>query len=296
MVWDFSASRSFPWKESTTPNRKKEDVRPIFWSNRPSSYLARTSSWDEFPNGRWGDSRSPAFGDLSDYHLFGISKDTTDKKKLWGNEHQSLSSICNIFLSYLKGEIKMLPWSDSLMSAETIKINDKLNLLNQNGFLTINSQPKVNGASSDDKEVGWGNKGGFVYQKEYVEFFTSPENCVLLLKLFQKYPTMSYHAINSKGEQYKNTKNRVNAVTWGVFPDSEIKQPTVVDSESFIVWKEEAFALWKVWGSIYEKDSTSRILIDTIHDTFFLVNIVDNDFINGDLFKLFEEVISMKKK
>jgi hypothetical protein len=31
--------------------------------------MQRTSSWDEFPNGRWGDSRSPAFGDLTDYHI-----------------------------------------------------------------------------------------------------------------------------------------------------------------------------------------------------------------------------------
>ena len=31
--------------------------------------MQRTASWDEFPNGRWGDSRSPAFGDLTDYHI-----------------------------------------------------------------------------------------------------------------------------------------------------------------------------------------------------------------------------------
>jgi len=27
--------------------------------NRPKSYVERTDSWDDFPNGRWGDSRSP---------------------------------------------------------------------------------------------------------------------------------------------------------------------------------------------------------------------------------------------
>lgn len=55
-----------------TITREKEEVRPIFWSNRPQSYIHRTSSWDEFPNGRWGDSRSPAFGDLTDYHLMSL--------------------------------------------------------------------------------------------------------------------------------------------------------------------------------------------------------------------------------
>ena len=29
----------------------------------------------------------------------------------------------------------------------------------------------------------------------------------------------------------------VNAVTWGVFPAKEIIQPTVVDPQSFAVWK-----------------------------------------------------------
>lgn len=27
-------------------------VRPIFWSNRPQSYISRTKDWDSFPNGR----------------------------------------------------------------------------------------------------------------------------------------------------------------------------------------------------------------------------------------------------
>lgn len=30
----------------------------------------RTQHWDEFPNGRWGSSESPAFGELKDYYLF----------------------------------------------------------------------------------------------------------------------------------------------------------------------------------------------------------------------------------
>jgi methylenetetrahydrofolate reductase (NADPH) len=50
-------------------HRPSEDVRPVFWVNRPKSYLSRTAQWDEFPNGRWGDTRSAAYGDLTDYHL-----------------------------------------------------------------------------------------------------------------------------------------------------------------------------------------------------------------------------------
>ena len=53
-----SQRRRLPWRPSTMANREKEDVRPIFWANRPKSYVARTEGWDEFPNGRWGDSSS----------------------------------------------------------------------------------------------------------------------------------------------------------------------------------------------------------------------------------------------
>ena len=45
------------------------EVRPIFWANRQSSYAVRTKEWEEYPNGRWGDLRSPAYGDLSEYYL-----------------------------------------------------------------------------------------------------------------------------------------------------------------------------------------------------------------------------------
>ena len=51
-----------------------------------------------------------------------------------------------------------------------------------------------------------------------------------------------------------------------------------------MVWKEEAFALWlSAWGSLYPEGSDSRRLLETIHDTFYLVNVVDNDFESGDL-------------
>ncbi|KAG7570467.1 hypothetical protein ISN45_Aa04g030620 [Arabidopsis thaliana x Arabidopsis arenosa] len=48
----------------------KEDVhRPIFWANRPKSYISRTKGWEDFPQGRWGDSRSASYGALSDHQF-----------------------------------------------------------------------------------------------------------------------------------------------------------------------------------------------------------------------------------
>lgn len=53
--------------QSLTPSRRAETIRPIFWANRAQSYVSRTENWDEYPNGRFGDSRSPAYGELDGY-------------------------------------------------------------------------------------------------------------------------------------------------------------------------------------------------------------------------------------
>jgi hypothetical protein len=72
-----------------------------------------------------------------------------------------------------------------------------------------------------------------------------------------------------------------------------VLQPTVVDPEAFMVWKDEAFNLWlEQWASIYDDESLSYELMHTIHDTYMLVNVVDNNFQNGDLFSIFDEIVS----
>jgi methylenetetrahydrofolate reductase (NADPH) len=51
-----------------------------------------------------------------------------------------------------------------------------------------------------------------------------------------------------------------------------------------MIWKEEAFQSWlDQWALIYGTDSTSFKFLENIHNSFFLMNVVDNDFINGDL-------------
>lgn len=61
------------------------------------------------------------------------------------------------------------------MASESTDIIENLRWMNEHGFLTINSQPKVNGLPSSDPTFGWGGDGGFVFQKAYVEFFVAPE-------------------------------------------------------------------------------------------------------------------------
>jgi len=282
--------KSLPWSPSKASNRCKEDVRPIFWRNRPHSYILRTGSWDEFPNGRWGDYRSPAFGDLSDYHLYTPHTKKQDPVTLWG-EPTSIQDVYNVFAGFCSGEVKQSPFTETPLAGETDVIREKLVTINRAGFLTINSQPGVNGAPSSDKRFGWGPRGGYVYQKAYVEFFTSPENVQKIIDITKKkFPTLTFHAINIKGESYTNTKG-TNAVTWGVFPGKEIVQPTVVDAESFVVWKDEAFTVWRSgWAHKYPDASPPRALLDSIINSYFLVNVVDNNFIDGDIFALFTEV------
>ena len=62
--------KPLPWRQSLTPSRRSETIRPIFWANRTKSYLSRTENWDEYPNGRFGDSRSPAYGELDGYGIW----------------------------------------------------------------------------------------------------------------------------------------------------------------------------------------------------------------------------------
>lgn len=61
--------KPLPWRQSLTPNRRAETIRPIFWANRTKSYLSRTENWDEYPNGRHGDAASPAYGELDGWGI-----------------------------------------------------------------------------------------------------------------------------------------------------------------------------------------------------------------------------------
>lgn len=129
--------------------------------------------------------------------------------------------------------------------------------------------------------------------------FVSPATLRAIVAAMGRHPTLAYQALNVHGECVTNLPRGpsggvapcVSAVTWGAFPGKEIVQPTVVDSEAFVEWKDEAFELWRSqWAALYEVGSPSRQVVEGIHDTWFLLNVVDHDFKHGDLFKVFVEV------
>lgn len=80
-----------------------------------------------------------------------------------------MCTVLQTFARYVEGRVPRLPWCEVTLHPETSTISTLLARLNRAGFLTINSQPRVNGARSDDQTFGWGGPGGYVYQKAYVE-------------------------------------------------------------------------------------------------------------------------------
>ena len=261
-----------PWKPSKGLGRRDEDVRPIFWRNRNKSYVLRTQDWDEFPNGRWGDARSPAFGQLDAYGI-GLTGSNEANKKKWG-EPKSYQDIADLFVAYLNGKIENLPWSESPLAGEADAIKTALVDLNSRGLLTINSQPAVNGAKSDDPIHGWGPSNGYVYQKAYLELFVHPDVYPELISRVEAHPELTYYSISKSGDLKTNTpSDGPNAVTWGVFPGKEIVQPTIVESVSFLAWRDEAYSLGMDWAECYEPNSQSRNMIKSIMTDWYLVNV-----------------------
>ncbi|KAH9919945.1 methylenetetrahydrofolate reduct [Amylocystis lapponica] len=269
--------KPLPWRQSLTPSRRTETIRPIFWANRTKSYLSRTENWDEYPNGRFGDSRSPAYGELDGYGIW-IKQTKEEAHKLWGHP-VSAAELGSLFRKFCLGQLPALPWSDQAPSSETTVIATQLAKLNELGFFTINSQPAVDGARSDDRIHGWGPANGYVYQKAYLEFFISPDLLAALLPHIERDVNITYYVIDKRGDLRTNThSDGPNAVTWGVFPGKEIIQPTIVEAISFMAWKDEAYELGRQWAKYYEPDSPTRKLLSGVMDTYLLVNVVHNDF------------------
>lgn len=264
--------KPLPWRPSLALNRRDENVRPIFWRNRNRSYVARTQDWDEFPNGRWGDARSPAFGELDAYGI-GLKGTNEQNIKLWGTP-TSIKDISELFVRYMNGKLDSLPWSEQPISNEAESIQQNLVDLNKRGFLTINSQPAVNGAKSSDLVFGWGPRNGYVYQKAYLEVFVSPEHIAELITRIERDPDLTYYAVNKQGDLKTNAPgDGPNAVTWGVFPGKEIVQPTIVETVSFLAWKDEFYRLGQDWANCHSSVSPARYVIEDLMDTWYLVNI-----------------------
>lgn len=63
------------------------------------------------------------------------------------------------------------------------------------------------------------------------------------------------------------------------------------------MFKDEAFDLWQQqWGRLYPEGSTSRLVIDDIYKNYYLVNLVDNDFVKGNcLWEAVEKTVQLRE-
>lgn len=254
-----------------------------------SSYqVPETTTWDEFPNGRYGDSRSPAFGEMDGYGV-SLKVPAADALRIWGHP-VTLSDISTIFASYLEEKIACIPWCDAPLMNETLQIRDHLLALNRlgatrdagKGWWSVGSQPAIDGAPSTDPVVGFGPAGGFIFQKAFVELFMSGSDKDALVEAIDAmgpHAQYTYFAGNTRGDFVSNlAEGEANTVTWAVFPGKEIVQSTIIERDSFEAWREEAFGIWNEWAMLFPKTSASRQLIDSITNDRWLMTIVHHDY------------------
>ena len=270
--------------------RKSSVVEPLTQKavveiSRGLGALGKEAIWDDFPNGRFGDSNSPAYGEIDGYGPNLKIYDKSEAIAKWGSP-ELISDLSHIFTSYLSGKIDVIPWADVPLSPETALIQEELFELNEKGWFSVASQPSVNGWKSTDNIFGWGPPNGIVYQKSFVELFMPAKDWEQLRSNLDDSTT--FYVGTKSGEiklnlpieqDYSKSKS---AVTWGVFPQKEILQPTVIDYESFKAWNEEAFLLWLEWARCYKKNLKSFALLNSIYNDYVLVSLVHHDFPNED--------------
>lgn len=246
--------------------------------------LGREATWDDYPNGRWGDARSPAYGEIDGYGV-SLHMSVNQAIKLWGYP-ASIADITSLFIKHIEGSIPAIPWSEEGLNEETSTIKEQLLKLNRKGWWTVASQPAVNGVRSSDPVFGWGPKNGFCFQKAFVELFIPSASLTSLLRKLEDSEEVSYYASNAQGE-FRSSGNggegNANAVTWGAFPGKEIVTPTIIEEVSFRAWAEEAFEIWGEWGRVYgRRNEESRKVVEGCMNDVWLVNVIHHGFVSKE--------------
>ena len=261
----------------------------------------REATWDDYPNGRFGDPRSPAFGTPLTYSPSSLPCPPHVARSLWG-EPTSSADITALFVSHLAGNPPhQIPWSESAsLSPETALIRPQLHALNSDrSWWTIASQPAVDGIRSSDPTHGWGPSGGFVFQKAFVEFFCSAADfqtqVLPYLRSETVVPQVSFYAGNASGDFISSENaDAVHAVTWGSFPGKEIITATMVEEVSFRQWVDEAFGRWAEWARVVRTEESRRFLRKWKGDGW-LVNVIGHGYRRGEEGSLWELLTGIGK-
>ncbi|KAF1824606.1 methylenetetrahydrofolate reduct [Dissoconium aciculare CBS 342.82] len=266
-----------PDDEAGVPKEKISSRANTLAISEGRGALGREAIWDDFPNGRWGDARSPAYGEIDGYGT-SLHVSVPEAKRIWG-EPCSASDISQLFRRHIEGQIPSMPWSEEALQPETLSIKAELLSLIDRGWWTVASQPAVNGVPSTDATHGWGPRNGFVFQKPFVEFFVPAGDWATLQERFLAHPQITYFAGNDRGDFSSNHPDSVNPVTWGCFAGKEIITPTIVEAVSFRAWLEEAFGIFLEWQRVYAPGSPSSKLLESVRRGYWLVNVIHHGYL-----------------
>ena len=281
--------------------------------------LGREATWDDYVNGRWGPSSSPAFGEIDGYGP-SLKVGPVTARRLW-NHPKSREDITKMFKDHVEGTLACVPWSDetdissgSALREETETIKNELAALIEKGYWTLASQPAVNGLRSDDKIFGWGPPGeGRVFQKAFVEFFVARSTWDTELKPLLKEhgeDVISWVKTDSDGNFESSVRPEnaidpatskpavgatgVSILTWGVFRGKEIVTPTIIEEQSFRAWGEEAYGIWEEWRRVFPRGSREEQFLESCKKDSILVNVVGQEFV-GDLGGRLWEILGVSR-
>lgn len=295
---------SSPHNRMTSDSRSTSTLEPLSRATTLAithgvGSLGREATWDDYPNGRFGDARSPAFGEIDGYGP-SLHLSPAGARRKWG-EPSSRASISALFVAHLRGDLDALPWSEGAgapLSLETRIIEPQLvALIERRGWWSVASQPAANGVSSADPVFGWGPRGGFVFQKAFVEFWIPAREWRDVLRPYllrsDVAPKVSWYAAANPQRatappapaasldedappefESSSPASAVDSVTWGSFPGKEIVTPTLIEEISFRAWADEAFGIWREWEQCYPPASVSREVIGGCAEDMWLVNVI----------------------
>lgn len=284
-----STSSSHTQLTTSCPSQSSSTLAPSLATTHGIGPLSREATWDDYPNGRFGDARSPAFYPPLSYSPSTLPVSPSLALSLWGRPTNP-THITALFSSHISDHTPaQLPWSESgTLSPETALILPQLLALNARNWWTIASQPAVDGLPSSHPIHGWGPKNGFVFQKAFVEFFlpttdwqtrVRPHLSSALVRA-----DVSWYAGDGKGNFESSHEGggdaAVHAVTWGMFPGKEITTATMVEEVSFRAWAEEAFGLWNEWARVVGDagGAEARRFLRLCGEECVLVNVIGHEY------------------
>ncbi|KAH9413484.1 hypothetical protein DERP_007962 [Dermatophagoides pteronyssinus] len=271
-----------PWRQSQHYQRINESIRPIFWSNRPKSYIHRTRKWTQFPTTNWSTEFSSNLDsnltDFPQYLNFNLSPDT--KKRL--SECENLQQLYAIFDDFYSSTI------NQSTTKTTINLDRNNNDIDQNSTrqsLRRLSLPWINVVNDQYIES--------LYQK-YGQFISKG------LMVTNYLPAINDKSIRltnwSSTEQEQHQQQLPLVIAWLRLSNTDQlrqrRRPVyIADMKTFDVWLNETYSLWNelinetptliINGSINEQNETNnnnKKVLAHVRNELILVCMIDNRY------------------